>query len=54
MATARLNRVIQRLREAAAQGGASGLADGELLDLFLFRRDEIAFTELVRRHGPMV
>ena len=54
MATMRLNRVIQRIRAAAAQGGAAGLADGDLLDLFLLRRDDAAFAELVRRHGPMV
>jgi RNA polymerase sigma factor (sigma-70 family) len=54
MTTARLNRVIQRLREAAALNGAGGLADADLLDLFLLRRDEAAFAELVRRHGPMV
>jgi RNA polymerase sigma factor (sigma-70 family) len=28
--------------------------DGELLDAFVRRRDEKAFEELVRRHGPMV
>jgi RNA polymerase sigma factor (sigma-70 family) len=28
--------------------------DGELLAAFLHRRDEAAFAELIRRHGPMV
>lgn len=28
--------------------------DGELLAAFLLRRDEAAFAELIRRHGPMV
>jgi RNA polymerase sigma factor (sigma-70 family) len=54
MATVRLNRVLQRLREAAAGSRGGALADGELLDLFLLRRDEAAFAELVHRHGPMV
>ncbi len=54
MATMRLNRVIQRIRDAAARDGAAGLADGDLLDLFLLRRDDAAFAELVRRHGPMI
>ncbi len=31
-----------------------GLADRELLDRFALHRDEAAFAELVRRHGPMV
>src|SRR5260370_42523388 len=30
------------------------LQDSHLLDLFLKRRDEDAFAELVRRHGPLV
>lgn len=29
-------------------------ADGALLERFVARRDEAAFSELVRRHGPMV
>lgn len=28
--------------------------DGALLECFVARRDELAFAELVRRHGPMV
>src|SRR5262249_5993250 len=31
-----------------------GLADGDLLERFLARRDEEAFAALVGRHGPMV
>jgi RNA polymerase sigma factor (sigma-70 family) len=31
-----------------------GLTDAQLLERFLARREEIAFEELVRRHGPMV
>jgi RNA polymerase sigma factor (sigma-70 family) len=30
------------------------MSDAELLELFAERRDELAFAELVRRHGPMV
>ena len=30
------------------------LPDGELLARFVRRRDEEAFTEIVRRHGPVV
>src|SRR5439155_3418468 len=32
----------------------SALSDRQLLDRFTDHRDEAAFTELVRRHGPMV
>ena len=34
--------------------GAAPATDGELLGRFVARRDEPAFAELVRRHGPMV
>lgn len=30
------------------------LSDGQLLEMFVRRRDESAFAALVRRHGPMV
>ena len=44
--------------EAIFDGGiVSGLSDGELLERFVKQRDEvaeIAFAELIRRHGPMV
>jgi RNA polymerase sigma factor (sigma-70 family) len=42
------------LRRVAEPGWAAGLTDGELLERFLARRDEAAFTALVRRHGPAV
>ncbi len=35
-------------------GSVAGLADGELLERFATRRDEVAFEVLVARHGPMV
>jgi hypothetical protein len=37
-----------------AEGTISGAPDGQLLEQFLERRDESAFTALVERHGPMV
>jgi hypothetical protein len=37
-----------------AEGTISGAPDGQLLEQFLDRRDESAFTALVERHGPMV
>ena len=33
---------------------ANELSDGQLLQRFITRRDETAFTALVQRHGPMV
>ena len=30
------------------------MTDGQLMERFIARRDEAAFGELVRRHGPMV
>ena len=39
---------------ALSRPAPDGVPDGELLARFLQRRDELAFAELVRRHGPMV
>src|SRR5947208_4308267 len=41
------------LRAVRAHDGARD-TDGQLLGQFVARRDEAAFAELVRRHGPMV
>src|SRR5262249_45349877 len=35
-------------------GTLAGLGDGPLLDRFIARRDEVAFEELLARHGPVV
>src|SRR5579883_2092198 len=35
-------------------GGTDGLTDGQLLEAFISGRDETAFEELLKRHGPMV
>jgi RNA polymerase sigma factor (sigma-70 family) len=42
---------LRRVQEAPAPGAAR---DGHLIERFLRRRDEDAFAELVRKHGPMV
>ena len=54
MPSAQLNHVIRHLRQTARQHEVATLADGQLLDRFLARREEAAFSALVRRHGPMV
>src|ERR1700757_5194441 len=50
MVETRLTSVLQHLRGLA--GGTA--SDRELLDRFCDGRDEAAFTQLLRRHGPMV
>src|SRR5438046_2221611 len=51
MTTSRLHGVLHQLCERLVSCGPS---DGQLLELFLTRRDEAAFDTLVRRHGPMI
>src|SRR5947209_1476749 len=46
-----LGDVLNLVRRTAGRGE---LTDQELLGSFLARRDESAFAELVRRHGPLV
>jgi len=54
MGARQLNTVLHHLRRAAGNGHAPALTDGQLLDSFIHSRDENAFANLVRRHGPMV
>jgi len=46
-----MGRVLHTLRLAVA---TAELTDGQLLEAYSACRDETAFAELVRRHGPMV
>src|SRR5689334_2508042 len=50
MASARYSPTARFLRRVAAAHGP----DDELLRRFVAQRDEAAFAELVRRHGPVV
>jgi RNA polymerase sigma factor (sigma-70 family) len=52
MATSSTSHVIQHLRRLLQD--EVGLTDSQLLGDFVERRDEVAFTVLVKRHGPMV
>src|SRR5262249_32645865 len=58
MASGRLHaRTLGDVRTLFGLGAVGGLSDGQLLDRFLERRDEVAeaaFAALVARHGPMV
>jgi RNA polymerase sigma factor (sigma-70 family) len=44
----------QDLRTLFSVGMLGGLSDGRLLEQFAVHREEEAFEEIVRRHGPMV
>lgn len=46
--------LLRCIRTMASKPNLSGLSDQELLRQFVSQSDENAFTELVRRHGPMV
>src|SRR5947209_4410982 len=54
MANVPLHTLAQFLRTASDGRDAAALTDGQLLERFRDRRDEAAFAELLRRHGPLV
>src|SRR6516165_5196008 len=54
MAKRQLAAAFQRLCGAALAGSHADLTDGELVEQFVVRRDEVAFEALLRRHGAMV
>ena len=54
MAGAPLDHLIHHLRALAGGDGKDAPADAVLLEWFVTRRDEDAFTTLVQRHGPLV
>ncbi len=54
MATTQAGIVLWQVRRLMAPQGAGRAPDRQLLVRFLDRRDESAFEELVRRHGPLV
>src|ERR1700682_2855190 len=53
MPAACLSKVVAYVRRLT-DGESRGLTDRQLLARFTLDRDESAFAELVRRHGPMV
>src|SRR5438067_9571896 len=53
MSRGQLTTALRHLRRLAGEG-AGGPSDAELLHRFAAQRDEGAFADLVRRHGPMV
>src|SRR5258708_7523536 len=54
MADTSLTTVLTHLHRLAAARELAPCADAALLERFVSRRDEAAFTALVERHGPMV
>ena len=42
------------LRALFEAGSFGGLSDGQLLDRFVARREEVVFEAIIHRHGPMV
>ena len=46
--------ILGHVRQLFGAGTLVGMAEGQLLERFLSRRDEVAFEPLVARHGPMV
>lgn len=46
--------VARELARIYGEGPVTSMTDGQLLDRFLARRDDVAFEALVIRHGPMV
>ena len=54
MRSHRANSVLRYIRRVAAGQCPVDVADRELLDRFISRRDEAAYAALVGRHGPMV
>src|SRR5438309_1909520 len=54
MATDPAGPLLRRLRHAAGRGQPGEQSDAQLLERFVHSRDEAAFEQLVRAHGPMV
>jgi RNA polymerase sigma factor (sigma-70 family) len=52
--SANLRSLFQRIRTTHSIRPVSERGDGELVEAFAETRDDEAFAELVRRHGPMV
>jgi RNA polymerase sigma factor (sigma-70 family) len=49
-----MSQVVHHLRRAVLLRDGAGLTDGQLLGMFLERREHAAMEALVRRHGAMV
>jgi hypothetical protein len=54
MPTGYLHLLLCHIRRLAALQTGSSATDAELLERFVGRRDEAAFTHLLAWHGPMI
>src|SRR5262245_1659955 len=54
MAGGKLDTVVRQIRQLAGGAAVRKLGDRQLLEFFAQRHDEVAFAELVRRHGTLV
>src|SRR5262245_63238898 len=54
MGSGQLTAFLRHLHDLTNPGGSAVPSDTELLGRFVARRDELAFAQLVHRHGPMV
>src|SRR5205823_9620993 len=54
MPTDRMRATVNELRQALLPHEGGRWTDGELLERFLAEHDQVAFTALLRRHGPLV
>ena len=54
MVSARMGDALGQIQRIFTAGTLAGLSDSHLLELFLDRRDDAAFTALVERHASMV
>ncbi len=54
MAPGRDRAILPEIQRAFQTGTVAALSDGDLLERFVARSDELAFEALVARHGPMV
>jgi len=49
-----MQNILRRLRAGALFQAVGDLSDGQLLDAFIARGDDVAFKALLKRHGSMV
>src|SRR5438132_10715117 len=54
MARDQIDPVLQQIHRLVGEPDIAELTDRQLLERFVYARDEVAFTALVRRHGPLV